>query len=846
MTSPELDRCLVVGAEEADWLLCDAYRKWRLLRPAPPVEPFALRPRGMILSEGAGAVVLAREGTLELERIHPGGNFTRQRELVRQLDAICGQLRESGEADVLIASANGTFIDEAERAAAAQTFCCGSRLHAKAGTGRKRRGGRLLATDLRRASAAQTAVAADPSCARAPPPNDCAPPRSDAMATRDRHQLRAQPAGRRFRPAFVAADRADAADGEPDFLSGSCDACSRLPQNEMSNTCSTPPRRIEKGRRRRQRRHGGFSLCNRFTAPLLSASAMRKPVFFFLFLLTASCALAVEQLQGPGSLPIEINATGRTTYENGLATAHDNVAIHFGDTDIYSDFAQYDTAKRTLLLRGHVRIYRDITLYIGNEATYNVDTKAIKADDMRTGTYPYLLSGQTVTSASDAEYDVKHGTFTTHDAAQPDFHLNAQTVRIYPDDHVILKDVTLYIGKVPVFWWPYLYQSLDRSFSYLISPAYLSSWGPSLLGQVTFPIGEKITATLRLDYRSRRGEAIGLDADMHYGKGDKSDAKIVSYFLQDQNPNLNRTSLPRQGTPTSRYRFTLEDHTQITDDIRATVNITKLSDAFVLQDFYPAEFRINPQPDNVVAVTKTSPFYTLTAYSRFQLNTFFETTERLPEIALDITRHGLFGGPIFYEGDTSLGELRLNNPANSIFQDYSAFRFDTFHQLTYPNTYFGFLSIVPRVGFRETYYGETQQLNPLLPPVVPGPNPPEFPLPPPETGLPSPQLGPVWRSIFNAGIEGSFKVSREWDDVQTRALGLDGLRHIFQPYVNFSYVSEPNIDPATILQFDRVQPTTKLNAIDFPNSPRLTRSITGRSRVSACATACKPGATISP
>ena len=91
----------------------------------------------------------------------------------------------------------------------------------------------------------------------------------------------------------------------------------------------------------------GFWLCKRFTAPLLSASAMRTPVFFFLFLLTASCALAVEQLQGPGSLPIEINATGRTTYENGLATAHDNVAIHFGDTDIYSDFAQYNTAKHT-------------------------------------------------------------------------------------------------------------------------------------------------------------------------------------------------------------------------------------------------------------------------------------------------------------------------------------------------------------------------------------------------------------------------------------------------------------------------------------------------------------------
>jgi LPS-assembly protein len=544
---------------------------------------------------------------------------------------------------------------------------------------------------------------------------------------------------------------------------------------------------------------------------------MRKPVFLLLFLLAASRAVA-EDLEGPGSLPIEINATGETTYENGLATAHDNVAIHFGDTDIYSDFAQYDSAKRTVLLKGHVRIYRGTSLYLGENAIYNLDTKAIIAGNMRSGTYPYLFSGQTVTSASDEEYIVKNGSFTTHDASQPDFHLNAQTVRIYQNDRVIFKNVTFYVGQVPVFWWPYLYQSLDRSFSYSIAPAYLSSWGPSLLGQITFPIGEKITSTVRLDYRSRRGVALGFDADIHYGKDDNSIAKFTSYFLQDQNPDLNRTSLARNGTPTSRYRLSLQDRTWLTDSLEATVDITKLSDGFLLQDFFPAEFRINPEPDNIVALTKTSPFYTLTAYGRFALNTFFETTERLPEVALDLKRHGLFGGPIFYEGETSFAELRRNFPANSIFEDYNGFRIDSFHQLSYPNTYFGFLAIVPRVGFRETYYSESRTLNPSLfaPTIPPNPFDPEFPLPNPVTGLPNTNNGAVWRSIFNAGLEASFKISREWDQVQSRMFGLDGLRHVIQPFANFSYVSSPNVDPATILQFDRIQPSTKLNPIDFP------------------------------
>ena len=557
---------------------------------------------------------------------------------------------------------------------------------------------------------------------------------------------------------------------------------------------------------------------------------MRKLVFLLIFLLAAGGATA-QDLEGPGSLPIEINSTGQTTYENGMATAHDNVAIRFGDTDIYSDFAQYDSKKREVFLRGNVRIYRGVTLYTADSAIYNLDSKAIQAVDMRSAKFPYFVSGQHVTSESDEEYTVKNDSFTTHDSSQSDFYMNAQSVRIYENDRVILRNVTFYIGKVPVFWLPYLYQSLDQSFSYLIAPAYLSSWGPSLLGRITFPIGDRISATVRLDYRSRRGEALGFDAEIHYGKtfekknateekGEESVAKVRTYFLQDQNPQLNRTVLPRGGIPTSRYRLSLEDKTFFTPDLEATVDITKLSDAFVLQDFFETESRINPEPDNNIALTKTSPSYTLTALGRFQLNTFFETTERLPELDLDINRHSLFGGPIFYEGETSVGELRRNFPTDSGFEDYSVFRADTFHQLTYPNTYFGWLSIVPRVGFRETYYSETNDLGKTLLTVPADPLMPEFPLANPSIdpllGLPVQSGGPILRTVFNAGAEASFKISREWDDVQTRFLGLDGLRHIIQPYGNFSWVSAPNVDPLTILQFDRLQSSTKLPPIDFP------------------------------
>lgn len=49
----ECDRAVVVGCEEVDWILCEAFHDWRLARHP--------------LSEGAGAVVLTREGPLTID-----------------------------------------------------------------------------------------------------------------------------------------------------------------------------------------------------------------------------------------------------------------------------------------------------------------------------------------------------------------------------------------------------------------------------------------------------------------------------------------------------------------------------------------------------------------------------------------------------------------------------------------------------------------------------------------------------------------------------------------------------------------------------------------------------------
>ncbi|PZR70582.1 MAG: hypothetical protein DLM73_17485 [Chthoniobacterales bacterium] len=534
---------------------------------------------------------------------------------------------------------------------------------------------------------------------------------------------------------------------------------------------------------------------------------------FALFCL-APAAEAAERVSE--KQPMEITATGSTDYQNGIATAHGDVVIHSGDADIYADSATYNPKTHDVVAEGHVRIYRTAGTFIGDKAIYNTQTQAIQAVDIRTDKTPYLVGGENVTTISEGAFLVSKGTFTTHDSSNPDFRLQARTMRIYEKDRVVFHNVTFYVKNVPIFWWPYMYQSLDDSFTYMISPAYLSSWGPSILGRVSMPITDEIKADIRLDYRSRRGVAFGFDPYIRYGTNKTSWARIRTYFLKDENPEINRTALVRPDISTGRYRVSLQSLTNFTEDIYGIANVTKLSDPFVLQDFFQSEFQLNPQPDNIVAATKISSNYTLTAIARFQANDFYEVTQRLPEVVLDIKRTPIFGGPIFYEGETGVANLRRSFADGSGFQNYGTVRFDTFHQFVYPETYFGWLSVVPRVGVRGTYYDETRDLGKTI--FVPNPNPfiPDFLLPDPTLKDPLQKGGSSWRGVMNAGVEASFKVSRVWEDAQNSSMGLDGLRHIIQPFTDFSWVSSSNSNPASILQFDRYQPSTQLRPIDFP------------------------------
>lgn len=112
----DIDYCLVVGAEECDWIICEAYQDWRLART-----PFA---------EGAAAVLLGRSGPWRL-RTHPGIPFFRRREVPAALERVCADLATSGPAQWAVCSASQPFMEAAERTALRRHYPGAAELHPK-------------------------------------------------------------------------------------------------------------------------------------------------------------------------------------------------------------------------------------------------------------------------------------------------------------------------------------------------------------------------------------------------------------------------------------------------------------------------------------------------------------------------------------------------------------------------------------------------------------------------------------------------------------------------------------------------------------------------------------------
>jgi 3-oxoacyl-(acyl-carrier-protein) synthase len=113
LSAGDADYCVVAAAQELDWITCEAYGRWGLIRDNGN--------RAALFSEGAAAIVLTRESSgCHVFASHPGFSYATESDVQRHLEKMLEQLLLGSQVDVVVSYASGTRLDLAEENCIAQ------------------------------------------------------------------------------------------------------------------------------------------------------------------------------------------------------------------------------------------------------------------------------------------------------------------------------------------------------------------------------------------------------------------------------------------------------------------------------------------------------------------------------------------------------------------------------------------------------------------------------------------------------------------------------------------------------------------------------------------------------
>ena len=263
---------------------------------------------------------------------------------------------------------------------------------------------------------------------------------------------------------------------------------------------------------------------------------------------------------------------------------------------------------------------------------------------------------------------------------------------------------------------------------------------------------------VEFDIREKRGYAGGVD--VQYFPSLTSDMLLKTYYAQDNLYSQTDPTVPNSpahgnitnhnvydGVPyDNRYRVAYQHYLQFGSDFSSTADLNFWSDPWITRDYFPGEYQSGESAGEFRRLNQYNPNFTVSLLASPQVNPFFQTVERLPELEVETKQQKIFGSPIEYTSQSSVVNFErkfadtdyFRNPGNypynsfpgnqpqttaynyyhpgqtpgydaSQLNNYSAYRYDTYHEFSYPHQYFNFLSLTPRIGGRFTYYSDDNQ-----------------------------------------------------------------------------------------------------------------------------------------
>lgn len=507
-----------------------------------------------------------------------------------------------------------------------------------------------------------------------------------------------------------------------------------------------------------------------------------RPTLLATLLASLACARAAAvgeslDLVSTSNKPIEFDYN---TKELVVADAR----LTYGELTLTADEIRYNDQTKQAAARGHLVLTRGAVRLIADEGQYSLADGKVRLVNTRAGYYPLYLQGREL-EGNVREFTLRDATVTYGEPNALSPKLRAHALEFTEGKSFRAHGARLNLGPIPLVPLPVFSQRLDTPpLETDIRAGFRSSLGAFLDVTALAPVADGVHFGPEVGLYTKRGLIVGPAAEYDTRRGDSTYwGRFRSGWIHDFAGTADR-GIDLGGQQIGEERGYIDwRHLQTYGEHFSLMGqLAYWSDSEIIRDFARQRFARNQQPETFLEASYTGENTIASAFVRAQPNDFQVTQRREPELRADLLASPLLPH-LVQRGSVSMVRLREN--ASTISPKLSSERLDAYYGLENPLPVTPWLTLNPVAGARLTHYfdalGRKDDYTRVLG-----------------------QLG----ADVRARAYGEF-------DVKSERWGVDGLRHLLEPFVQYRYIPDAEKGRQYIPEIDRTVFSTRLQPIDL-------------------------------
>ena len=400
--------------------------------------------------------------------------------------------------------------------------------------------------------------------------------------------------------------------------------------------------------------------------------------------------------------------------EKDLVKAEGHVVVTYGERTIKADEIIVNTETGKGQAKGNVIMTAEQgTKFQAEKAQFNIKGEKGRLFKVA-GTLGdlYHITGEEITKLSENHYTAKDSTLTTCTGEIPDWQIDVADADVILDDRAWFAGGVFRIKNIPILYIPVGYVPiLTKRKSGLLTPKVSTSSveGETVSMTYFWAINQWSDATIGIDYIERRG--IRSRTELRYAPSKTTYGQINYIFLDDDltgNTFWKLDAVHRQELPLG---------------FKLNAKLDQTSNGNFNQTFRDqTELRTRRSSDSYASLFRkwdNHSFDILTRYRDSEQFNIDDTFGILPTVTHKIQPIETGFLNTYFDQEVNYTHFLFDADTTGITdQTQSTQRFDFHPSLSLPIDIAPWLQLTSRVGFRETFYNNEIQVNPVIPVTV--------------------------------------------------------------------------------------------------------------------------------